>query len=227
MSSIFADEVYENMDWLTRAVEPFEFGLLKLIEEAGPTIVVNTLGQRAAKLFSKEETSTRTHVWMSSDFVLEGHPIMVAYPHINAVDTFLFAEKDIVVTTESSWPETDEIVIHTPDVANMQPSEVVELAYAAFAEMDEPPMDRANQPQTMRYYQILELLTDDGKAQYQSIYKLDLIEKLNLKNLDLLGELYEWIREYVRTGCKSSLHNIAKLVYMSSLGKPIYSIQTI
>jgi len=227
---IFEDKKYDEMDWLSQAIEPI---ICSLNDElmALPDEVILTYEDMSSILgehwsLQIDEINVIKYALSRKDPLrrIAGSDISIVKAYtINSNCVIDFEEKQIVagsvrVIKAKNHFEEKELL------AMMGRSG---LSILRNLDNKEVTIERANE--------ILELLALDKARSSKSLNsKIEAIiceyenimseNRWNIRNVDLSNRIAEWIYEFLKTGNLAGLTNFCKLKVMTHNGAPIYSI---
>jgi hypothetical protein len=246
MSDFFADKTYQNLDWISQAVEPWEWSAIPAYAAIPDQIILTPEILRAA-------------VAKTQDFDLYGTISRVDV--IDVISTVAPAEAECLraaISTDLSYGldeffgelikfsiEDDTNLDLVTFVAN-KPMVLVKLKPTiGDAECTKVLLNRANSlrysrhrdaSNTTRTSEILDLMGPGkivrgaGARHEQLVTTLMQIlreDKWRIRSVDLGLKLVSWIEDYIQNGSLSAMANFAKLKVMTHAGAAIYSIQEV
>lgn len=232
--SIFEDKQYEEMDWLTKAIEPTISSMndklhsLPEVMEFTPLDLLNII-----------QTSGYLDLDMHSFFgiLLLKHNIHLTRWYSDYSMLMKCFEmrisSDIIINFETNEVSGGNISLHKIKTI-FEEVELVPLlgrkGIDSLRSLDSKnvPIDRANE--------IAELLgANEATSKRSSNQKIQIIinslsdhlanNKWNIKNIDLGDKVCLWVRSYLEKGNLAALTNFCKFKVMTHSGDPIYSIE--
>lgn len=233
VSDFFADKKYQEMDWISKAVSPWEFNLLPILASIPETIEITPA--------------------MICSSIEEYSDISVAKLVSNEAKKLGF-EIDNCLSMASTWLQIFKIDL--PDNTKFNFS-TMSINNQIFMRKTKPTLDEADclnyaselirsivgwnfkipQDAVARAGEILDLLNVDPskhrgarareRALKTAIYAVINEDKWRIRNMELVSKLGDWIVEYIGCGRLASMANFAKLKVMTHTGQPIYSMQEV
>jgi len=233
-NDFFADKKYQQMDWISQAVSPWEFDLLPIIAAmpdkieitpelllkracfvSGDMDIIPSLTQSAAKL-GHDLSQYPTHL----------------YPWNNLFQ--IHGETDAIVDFESMTLSTSIAIIKVKPT--LDDSDCCECASRIIRDKISWNFE-IKQPDLVRAGEIMDLLginpgaARGGRNRRQEIRGalIDIMEqdKWRIRNMKLVHKIPEWVIDYINNGKLDSMANFAKLKVMTHSGQPIYSMSEV
>jgi len=229
----FSDQKFDNLDWISKAIAPWESKLATIIAALPDRIpittqfVVNCLNQNHHDLsiqyvISKESRLLKEH---TDDIISVGNDFL---------QKFFKWELPPDAYLKPSSLEMSEI-----NLIKIKPSmddiDHKNLAISIISRKGLWGGVSTNQlPRAKEIAELLGLNATNCKSLkgrnigYTINHKISAIiteDEWRIRSIDLVEKMIDWAGDYINTGNISSLANFAKLKIMTHSGQPIYSIQ--
>lgn len=232
MSSVFVDKVYEEMDWITKAIAPIIHPLETILQELPDSSEINysiisqLLDGRYSNSLSLEELiafiskrnlSYRHKEIISACFKLEfvGEPVIDYNKKTISGGTISL----IKISNTLDQKRLGEIL----GIDGIEELSYIELEQSHFHRLNEVLSLLEVEKETIKSRS----LRSKKRALYYSVRDLMLKNKWNIKSGDLANKVVVWIKEYIVQNNASAFFNLNKLKVMTHSGNPIYSIEEV
>ena len=232
MSSFLKDKEWENMDWLNRAVEPFVFSfntqlakipsehiisyrhILSAVESSSDLNLDSVVRELARHHWGKESIDMLHLIGIDKLFEFKLEP-----------GTTIDLDKEAIIGGLSLHKKVESL--NDDMIRELLPSLVYSKLriYSAQAHMSHinEMMDILGCVEARSSSSIRKKIA----AIQQHVYDIFKENKWNIRNVDLVIKMLDWICSYCAKGDRYSLANISKLKCMIHNGHPIYSMEEI
>ena len=229
---IFGDKKYEDLDFLTKALEPISYSLNEKIA-----------------LLPKEIEVTIDDLLPHVTSYYDGLPT-VEFPDVlhcmlqKILNTSFTSSEEREFGEFYVWSVTDSCVIDFDRKRIMGSMKLVRIKEAfteeeLLSKMDSDGLETICRIDTHiasmeRFNEILDLMGCDlkGKSFKNKMYDLKRAyntamkeNKWNIRDVDLSNKIGVWIRKYIETGDLAAMTNFCKIKAITHRGYPIYSIE--
>lgn len=232
-SDFFADKKYQEMDWISKAVSPWEFDLLPILASIPETIEI-TPAMIAKSMELHGDLSLETLVADEArklGFELRDFPSHI-YPWFSLFQLDL---PDDTVIDFSTMTINNPIFLRKIK-PTFDENDCLKCASGLIREalgwnfnVSATSVGRAGE--------ILDLLSVDmskcrgarsrERELKTAIWNVIDEDKWRIRNMKLVAKLANWISAYVERGELAGMANFAKLKVMTHAGQPIYSMQEV
>jgi hypothetical protein len=230
---MFKDEVFEELDDISRLVEPFTFSLLEELSEF-PEMVEVTFSDVTSGYYGFNEITIRGAIKANSEhdskmnlhssqrfltdcfeFVIEGDGDTFLDLENKKFSQKIFLKKRSTIEEEKLEDiAKDSLAAHSSSVkwhSGTESSRLNEIA--SIFGITQATKARSKNKKIMNLYRGLQDLFKTGK--------------LNVKSIDLCNNISKWVMEYVTEGNLAAISNLTQVKVMMHSGNPIYSVQEI
>jgi len=250
---LYRDKVWEEMDWLTKAVEPYVFTPFKLFgnilprhqitEEMIENIVVNgdlTIDQDSLlmqyvttynKDFFNGQKTLEDHVYAYLKNKMHGvwepfRGISISFDITDGAYYDITSQKlngEVYINVNFNPPNDDVIKEYVPQFVSHYLSSEIDY-------IDKIPYKRLLEINSILGVKKTEKtksykkLKAHMRSRIREIFEND---EWKIRNLDLIMFFTAWLRDYLATGNQKALINISTLKFMTHNGNPIYSMEIV
>lgn len=230
-SDFFSDKKYENLDWISQAVEPWEWDLLDGIRQMPETIEV-TLDD-----ITRHYDSYYGFQWIPFlrgrlVDIMGGEPNSAAAEYLHSLYKLSLEEGTEVNFIERTISNPIRLIKQRPTLTDDECKKAA--GDLAARTIHSTYLDMRDTDQYRRAGEILDLL-GANMAEYRGhrnrsrafsveLRKIFEGDKWRIRSMDLVVKSATWIANYIQSGDVSAMANFAKLKVMTHAGKPLYSI---
>ena len=233
MSDFFADVKYDNMDWISQAVEPIE----------------SDLEARWALIPDEMEISPDDLYIDSSGYINLGnaarHQILKCDPMFNIGLFWPFGYDELFQTeinTEIEWDVINKkfsspLILRKKKRALTQQDLMRIMVYRVSDKIRNISIN--SDDEVLRAREVLDLIDHSrlvaaGRSKYKLAREINdatqakiTANEWRVRNTDLALKIGEWICEYIQRGNLHAMANFAKFKVMTHNGAPIYSVKEV
>lgn len=229
-SDFFSDKKYENLDWISQAVEPWEWSVLDNLRQLPETIEIT------AADISANYDSYYGFAWtkmlltmLSGDHSLNDSDLT---DYIKGLYKVEIETGTVVDFTDGTLSNPIRLVKQKPTLSD---EECLKFAASTvYANGGSFAYDLRDSEQYARAGEILDLIGANmthARGHRNRRHALDAAlrsvfaeDKWRIRSMPLVEKIGTWVRDYIRNGDISAMANFAKLKVMTHAGKPLYSI---
>lgn len=229
-SDFFSDKKFENLDWISQAVEPWEWDVLdacrqlpEIIEITPANIVEHYEDYYGFSWDSIPKAKLKELLGDRDDY--EGRDVIKSLYKVEM-------EPDTVLDlTSNTLTNPIRLIKQKPTLTD---DEVKAAAWEVLSSQIGGIWDLRDSDRYARAGEILDLIGANlangrGHRNRRALLSVELKkvfneDKWHIRNMDLVSKVGLWISNYIRSGDVSAMANFAKLKVMTHAGKPLYSI---
>lgn len=226
--NLFEDKVYDGLDWLEMAVEPYICPLNDILSHLPDSISLSLEDLIELELFSDSASASQDNV---VKFALKKEGFFLEESKIKMIENFMeiqFPSGDCFVDLENMTMRGEVLLVKKVNILEDEDiktwlNERVQLI-----------LRYRNKPDIPRMSEIQDLLgcrdaTKSVKNKYKAISKkmedVVLKDEWRVRDTQLMESVARWIVDYIDNGNLASLSNFTRLKCMVHKNAPIYSME--